>query len=603
VTKQYTSHLCTFLGREQNLKILLPYIETALKADAVDHYWFIDMTRNRRDHEVVKHEYKKLNNKFPGRVHIYNSGSRSLIIDHPDEVKHHANNWGIFYKFLERFNDNDIIAKCDDDTYFIDTKTLRSAFDLRWYNKNPYIMVANTINNGISTYHQSKAGIFKDDKSAIYPSGGLTGPLFSHPEIAYSHHKQFTDDISSGLENINKYKLYKNIHFCNRVSINFIFMLGIDRHTLSTIERQDEYDISCKHPQMYDRTNMLIGDFIVAHHTYGVQEATMNRSNTYERYRQICNKLSTSTHEISHDTITGTVNKTTPIKLRGKYLMRAWVDKDSYIIKNPITKKYISLTHHLDIYSSVNYNKSQLSWSSDIKTSCILDIDIRNPECIYLHNNTSLISASKGTSINISAYMTPVFFQAQYNTCKMVIHNTAPGKYAIYNQRDTSYSLSPVYNTPDTVIKFTKKSSPFEWELIPLNEFNNTIISGEIIRPDASSKIINDESSATSIIPSLPNYNVAREWIWMVKDYIWEFIPVPDKVDIYQVKLVADDKDDMYLSYDNMKLLTDSTPDEWYYSNQPIKTLQHIPTGKYLNNIDDIWCISNIPTDLDINID
>tara|TARA_B110000495_G_scaffold113437_1_gene98181 strand:+ start:103 stop:660 length:558 start_codon:yes stop_codon:yes gene_type:complete len=185
----------------------------------------------------------------------------------------------------------------------------------------------------------------------------------------------------------------------------------------------------------------------------------------------------------------------------------------------------------------------------------------------------------------------------------MVIHNTAPGKYAIYNQRDTSYSLSPVYNTPDTVIKFTKKSSPFEWELIPLNEFNNTIISGEIIRPDASSKIINDESSATSIIPSLPNYNVAREWIWMVKDYIWEFIPVPDKVDIYQVKLVADDKDDMYLSYDNMKLLTDSTPDEWYYSNQPIKTLQHIPTGKYLNNIDDIWCISNIPTDLDINID
>ena len=37
--KEFTSHLCTFMGREANLKILIPYIDSALKIGAVDNYW------------------------------------------------------------------------------------------------------------------------------------------------------------------------------------------------------------------------------------------------------------------------------------------------------------------------------------------------------------------------------------------------------------------------------------------------------------------------------------------------------------------------------------------------------------------------------------
>ena len=51
--KQYTSHLCTFMGREANLKILIPYVDKALEIGAVDNYWFIDMTRKRSDHELI----------------------------------------------------------------------------------------------------------------------------------------------------------------------------------------------------------------------------------------------------------------------------------------------------------------------------------------------------------------------------------------------------------------------------------------------------------------------------------------------------------------------------------------------------------------------
>ena len=270
--KQYTSHLCTFMGREANLEILLPYIEGALLNNAVDNYWFIDMTRKRSDHELIKRESARLNDMFPGRVHLYNSEERSKIIDDKDKIAEVSGDWSVFYKFLLKFNDNDIIAKCDDDTYFIDISTLKAAFDLRWENKKPYLMHANAINNGVCAYHQNKKGIWSDKETKMYPLGGLCGPLFAHPEIACAHHKKFTQDLCNNFKNLEKYKLKRNIQFCNRVSINFIFMLGRDRKELSKITSQDEYDTSCKYAAAKNRPNLLIGDFIMAHHTYGNQE-------------------------------------------------------------------------------------------------------------------------------------------------------------------------------------------------------------------------------------------------------------------------------------------------------------------------------------------
>ena len=108
--KPYNSHLCTFMGREANLEILLPYIEGALFNNAVDNYWFIDMTRQRSDHELIKKESARLNELFPGRVHLYNSEERAKIIDDPEKIAEVSSDWSVFYKFLLKFKDNDIIS-------------------------------------------------------------------------------------------------------------------------------------------------------------------------------------------------------------------------------------------------------------------------------------------------------------------------------------------------------------------------------------------------------------------------------------------------------------------------------------------------------------
>ena len=75
-------------------------------------------------------------------------------------------------------------------------------------------------------------------------------------------------------------------------SINFIFMLGRDRKELSKITSQDEYDTSCKYAAAKNRPNLLIGDFIMAHHTYGNQEPTMEKLKTDIGYKKLLNKVS-----------------------------------------------------------------------------------------------------------------------------------------------------------------------------------------------------------------------------------------------------------------------------------------------------------------------
>jgi len=80
---------------------------------------------------------------------------------------------------------------------------------------------------------------------------------------------------------------------------------------------------------------------------------------------------------------------------------------------------------------------------------------------------------------------------------------------------------------------------------------------------------------------SIPNYNIPREFIWMVKDYIWEFVP-SKKENTYLIKLIADDKPDLYLSYNKKqdKVLTTNSKDEWIIEKQFLK---HQASGKYLN--------------------
>lgn len=602
--KPYVSHLCTFMGREANLKILIPYVDKALEIGAVDNYWFIDMTRKRSDHELIKKLSNELNDKYPGRVHLYNSEERGKIIDDKDKLAEATKSWETFYKFLTRFNDKDIIAKCDDDTYYIDVETLKAAYKFRWENKKPYLMHANAINNGLTAYQMNKKGILKDKESAMYPIGGLTGPLFSHPDVACKHHEQFTRDMIANRDNINKYKLGKNIQFCNRVSINFIFMLGKDRHELSKITYQDEYDTSCKYPQREDRPNVIIGDFTMAHHTYGVQEPIMEKLKTHVGYEKLCEKLNSGDVEFKHKPIKMDLNATTTINSKGRMLARAWVENNSYALKDPETGKYVTLSTEIMDQAAGPALRTIFDRSDDIKDACIFNFDIDKVTNIYIQNSTKLLKTpANNDKLTEQAVPTPGFYQGSYLKNKVKFERKPNGRYVIRDTNHKDYVLTPgeanenirkdkpdVYKKLIGFVLFSKKrETPFEWELVPLRQFTNNIVPMNIKRPQNFYAVANDETIGISKVEGLPNNNTGREWIWMVKDYIWEMLPAHNKENVYKVKLVADDKPDLYLVYNQGqdKLITGGGGDEFEFIDKAPKYLKHVKTGKYVNVTDD----------------
>lgn len=65
-------------------------------------------------------------------------------------------------------------------------------------------------------------------------------------------------------------------------------------------------------------------------------------------------------------------------------------------------------------------------------------------------------------------------------------------------------------------------------------------------------------------------------------------VPTP-KENIFKIKLVADDKPDMYLFYNEGqdKLITGGGGDEFEFIDKAPKYLKNVKTGKYVNVTDD----------------
>lgn len=596
------------MGREANLEILLPYIEGALLNNAIDNYWFIDMTRKPSDHELIKKESARLNEIFPGRVHLYNSEQRAKIINDPDEIA--AQTWAVFYKFLKKFGDNDIIAKCDDDTYYIDITTLKAAFEYRWNNKKPYLMHANAINNGVCAYHQSKAGVWKHKDAKTYPPRGLSGPVFSNAEMACDMHKQFATDLTKNSNNIKKYKLGKNIPFANRVSINFIFMLGQDRHELSKITAQDEYDTSCKYPQRENRPNVLIGDFTMAHHTYGSQEETMDRLGTDKWYRQLRDKIDPANTVLEHQDICTDINPMSTITKNGQHLMRAWVDKNTYVLKDPgAVDSNIYLTNSRE--QSVNKSEVVMNFlgtGEKFEDACMFQMELNKPGAIWLASTNQILRApNKVPTSDNQTYMVGTIGgwtkERRTEFMKFTVKKTKGNRYVIRcaekgfekmclvpTHKHKSYSTNNCKNRV-----YFSNAEEYEWELVPLKGMENQLVAGNIKRPKNFLKHHNDETQANC--DQLPTLG-STDYTWTIQDYIWEFVPT-NKDDTYHIKLIADDKPDMYLHYNKGKdQVITGAKQEWKFIDKKPKYLQHVQTGMYLDVQDGVVTMSKKMSEL-----
>jgi len=586
------------MGREENLNMLLRYVERALEIDALDNYWMIDMTRNTDDHELIYREQQRLNERFPGRVHIYNREKRAEELKDLDAIKSGVGSWKTFYEFLTRFDDTDVIAKCDDDTLYFDVETLRGAFEFRWKNKQPYLMHANCINNGVTSYHQHKQGMWDTQETHLYPNCGLTGPLFSFPEIACEHHAKFAEDLIQDENNVDKYRLGKNIAFAQRVSINFIFMLGSDRDTLSTIDLQDEYETSSKKPQQQDRCNYIIGDFVAVHHTYGVQEPVMEELGTIDKYSALAESIFSKPCEHTNKSICMNHGVTGPVvNDQGQYLAVHPATNNTYVLQHQYSGMYISCMANKKerIQFDKDRNKiptgtfmleNMLFATEDINEAVLMEVNLDSDSTLLEFTNSNKLIRTGGSRKELNENYTPdknffgghmiaKFFQGGYKTELVNFIEQEDGSYVIQSNTHKDYYLCAKINKDTGRIntRYDKTDTPDKYILHSKREHHSKVVCIDIKR--CEDNVMND-GTTYKIVDTDEHINKPREYYWMVDHYIWEFI---EEGDAHVIKLVADDRDDAYLDVVDGEVKISKQPRKWCIKND---TIQHVDSGLFL---------------------
>ena len=392
---------CVFAGRQKNIFILHKYINILLEQNIINQYHIFDMTHNLDDCNFLHQEYIILSKKFLKRIFIHNHFKNkekllnkiNNIIKKPD--------WSPFYNVIskKKFYDNSIIIKCDDDILFIDINGFKNAIKDRINDKYSFLIHSNCINNNICAYFHKHLFPKAEKYLQIYPIGGILGPLFENPRIAYFMHDYFTTTCLKDVNMENNLRLFdiEDRYINSRISINFIMIRGEDCKYFKDIVHDDEYMVSSYFPEKFLRPNKIKGNFITSHYSYALQNNIMNNNPyIYKKYLDLVEKY------ISFyiKNIINQVNNINLIKFDSNLLLKKYIpfllydiskkkiflkalhynypnfmktNSINYYIKHPILNKYLYM----------NYEENKICLSDTKKT--LFQIKYINSNIIHIY--------------------------------------------------------------------------------------------------------------------------------------------------------------------------------------------------------------------------
>ena len=347
---------CVFAGRKMNMDILNKYIILLLNENIIDQYHIFDFTRNLFDKKNLTHIYEELKQKYIGRIFIHNNENTTIL-------ENNQYDWSPFYNTIsnEKFYKNSIIIKCDDDILFIDAHGLKNAIIERKKDKKSFLFHSNCINNNICSYYQQDLFPTIKEKLNDYPTGGILGPIFENPLLAYIMQQQFLHDCLNDINKIEKYYL-KNIYINTRISINFIILNGEDCKYFKNTSLDDEYEVSSYYPEKLLRPNKIIGNFITCHYSYSLQEKILLKK---KELKLMYNKF----FEIYNNNYKHLNFNYTAISLN-KYKINKISNNKFYIINN-VYNSYLISTNNKFFY--IDYESDKITLNNKKKTYFSID--------------------------------------------------------------------------------------------------------------------------------------------------------------------------------------------------------------------------------------
>jgi hypothetical protein len=188
-----------FAGRKYYLEVLFKYLDYLIDNDKIQEVHLWNYTKNETDNIY-------LNSLVKNKYFIFKPKNKN------------GRQWDDYYKYYckhAKYNDNDIIIKCDDDVVFIDIDYFDAFID-QVGNKNLYF--PNIVNNDVCAFIQSKNNIHQLLTNVRFNKRGNVNALSDWYKM-YDKAKLIHLDF---LSNPKKYVIScPNINISSRISINF----------------------------------------------------------------------------------------------------------------------------------------------------------------------------------------------------------------------------------------------------------------------------------------------------------------------------------------------------------------------------------------------
>lgn len=284
-------------------------------------------------------------------------------------------------------------------------------------------------------------------------------------------------------------------------------------------------------------------------------------------------------------------------------------DAGQYVAVHPATEKSFIMQHKQSgMYITCGTNKkervrfdkdrnkiptgtfmleNQLQASEQPTDAVLWELDIANGPTLLEFTNSNKLIRTGGSRKEISegyqpdkpffpGHMIAKYYQGGYKTEHVNFIEQPDGSYHVQSNTHLEYYLTAKINkkTGRVNMRYEKSDNPDCFILHSKQQNMGKVVEIKINR--CTDNVMNDGTSY-EIVDTNETIKKPREYYWMVDHYIWEFLPHDDNMII---KLVADDRPDMYLSVQDGNVITSDTPDQWKVSNN---TIQHNSTGKYLS--------------------
>jgi hypothetical protein len=178
----------------------------------------------------------------------------------------------------------DVLIKCDDDIVYFDLDRLAAFIEFRKNNRDYFLVSANVVNNGVCAHFQQSQGALPDWLKCELPPGGMCGSLWSSGTKAEAVHNLF-------LERPSAFRAMGGaIDWNERISINFVALLGEDLVHIPDVTADDEHDLCYGVRKRVKKRNCILPQFVAAHLSFWKQDQSMNIAAVLRKYQELAVK-------------------------------------------------------------------------------------------------------------------------------------------------------------------------------------------------------------------------------------------------------------------------------------------------------------------------